>query len=134
MSSPRPVPVTDQHQRFSATILSWYQNSDKTAFREYGVTRDFVVDGIRAGKLEVRDGAIWSNPYLRVFRSRLEAYIAERLGAEHLATKKAQTELRAITKEIADTRSKLKTLEARQAELEHVLSSGLVPRVVHNAG
>ncbi len=36
--------------------------SDKTAFREYGVTRDFVVDGIRAGKLDVRDGAIWGRP------------------------------------------------------------------------
>jgi hypothetical protein len=26
--------------------------SDAMAFKEYGVTRDFIVDGIRAGKLE----------------------------------------------------------------------------------
>jgi hypothetical protein len=46
--------------------------SDATALKEYGVTRDFPVEGIRAGKLEHREGAIWGNPYLRVLRSQLE--------------------------------------------------------------
>ncbi len=32
---------------------------------EYGVNRDFVVKGIRAGKLEYRDEVIWNNPYPR---------------------------------------------------------------------
>ena len=32
---------------------------------EYGVNRDFIVKGIRAGKLEYRDEVIWNNPYLR---------------------------------------------------------------------
>ena len=39
--------------------------SDVMAQTEYGVNRDFIVKGIRAGKLEYRDEAIWSNPYLR---------------------------------------------------------------------
>ena len=51
--------------------------SDVTAQKEYGVSRDFIVEGIRAGKLEYRDGAIWGNPYLRILRSQLERYIAE---------------------------------------------------------
>jgi hypothetical protein len=68
--------------------------SDMTAQKEYGVTRDFIVEGIRAGKLDYRDGAIWGNPYLRILKSQLELYIAERLGSEHLMGKKAQTELR----------------------------------------
>ena len=55
--------------------------SDVTAQKEYGVSRDFIVKGIRAGKLEYRDGAIWGNPYLRILRSQLERYIAERLAA-----------------------------------------------------
>src|SRR5450759_4514092 len=37
--------------------------SDVTAKKEYGVDRDFIVKGIRAGKLEFREGAIWGNPY-----------------------------------------------------------------------
>jgi hypothetical protein len=97
--------------------------SDATALKEYGVTREFIVEGIRAGKLEHRDGAIWGNPYLRVLRGELELYIAERFGSEHLAGKKAQTELRTIKKAIADTKAKLAGLEARKTELERVLKT-----------
>ena len=57
--------------------------SDKTAQKEYGVSRDLIVKGIQTGKLEYREGAVWGNPYLRVLRSQLEAYIAEELGSEY---------------------------------------------------
>ncbi|MGD0107693.1 MAG: hypothetical protein ABSC06_27190 [Rhodopila sp.] len=95
--------------------------SDVTAQKEYGISREFIVEGIRAGKLEFREGAVWGNPYLRVLRSQLEPYIAEKLGAEHLTTRKAQTELRAVNKEIADLTTKLGTLKARKAELERLV-------------
>ena len=91
--------------------------SDVTAEKEYGVTRDFIVKGIKAGKLEYRDGSIWGNPYLRILRSQLETYIAKQLGSEHLGSKKSQTELRAINKEIAGLRQKLAALETRRAAL-----------------
>jgi hypothetical protein len=97
--------------------------SDVTAHKEYGVTRDFIVKGIQAGKLEYREGAVWGNPYLRVLRSQLELYIATQLGSEHLLSKKAQTELRAVNKEIAETRKKLAVLEARKAEIEHAMKT-----------
>lgn len=48
--------------------------SDVTAQKEYGVTRDFIVKVIQAGKLEYREGAVWGNPYLGVLRSQLEPY------------------------------------------------------------
>ena len=92
--------------------------SDKTAHKEYGVTHDFIVTGIQTGKLEYREGAVWGNPYLRVLRSQLELYIAEQLGSEYLSSKKARTELRVITAEIAVLRDKLAQLERRKAELE----------------
>jgi hypothetical protein len=95
--------------------------SDVTAQKEYGVTRDFIVEGIQTGKLEYRDGAVWGNPYLRVLRSQLELYIADKFGSGHLMGKRAQTELRAIKKEIANMKTKLEVLEARKTELEHVL-------------
>jgi hypothetical protein len=97
--------------------------SDVTAHKEYGVTRDFIVEGIQAGKLEYREGAVWGNPYLRVLRSQLELYIAAQLGSEHLSRKKAQTELRAINKEIGENRKKLTVLEARKAELERAMKT-----------
>src|SRR5580704_7036303 len=73
--------------------------SEVTAEKEYGVTRDFIVKGIQAGKLEYRDGAVWGNPFLRVLRSQLELYIVAQLGSEYLVSKKSQTELRAISKD-----------------------------------
>ena len=95
--------------------------SDKTAEKEYGVTRDWIETGIRAGKLEYREGAVWGNPYLRVLRSQLEQYIAEQLGSDYLSSRKAKTELRAITKEISDLKDKLSELESRKAKIEREL-------------
>ena len=92
--------------------------SDVTAKKEYGVDRDFVVKGIRAGKLEYREGAIWGNPYLRLLRSQLEQYIAEELGKDRLSNVKKQTELRKIKKEITKLKKKLNELQARRTDLE----------------
>ena len=95
--------------------------SDVTATKEYGVSRDFIVKGIRAGKLEYREGAVWGNPYLRVLRSQLERYVAEELGGHHLSSRKHQTELRTIKKEMADLKKRLAELQARRTELEKAL-------------
>jgi hypothetical protein len=95
--------------------------SDVTAEKEYGITRDFIVEGIKAGKLEYREGAVWGNPFLRILRSQLEPYIAEKLGTEHLTSTKTRTELRAINKEIAEIRKRLTALEARKAELDRAI-------------
>ena len=95
--------------------------SDVTAQKEYGVSRDFIVKGIRAGKLEYREGSIWGNPYLRILRSQLDKYIAEKLGSSHLASTKTQTELRKVKKEIAALKKKLAALQARKVEIEQAI-------------
>ncbi len=91
--------------------------SDVTAQKEYGVSREFIVEGINCGKLEFREGSVWGNPHLRILRSQLEPYIAAELGGEYLASRKHRTVLKAINKEIADLRKRLTVLEARRAEL-----------------
>lgn len=95
--------------------------SDVTAKKEYGVDHDFIVKGIRAGKLEYREGVVWGNPYLRLLRSQLERYIAEELGADYWARGKNQTELRKIKQEITDLKNRLDVLEARRAVLEQAI-------------
>jgi len=99
-------------QRKGATL------SDATALKEYGVSRDFIVKGIREGKLEYREGAIWGNPYLRLLRSQLEKYIAEQQGGKQLASAKNKTELRKVKKEISQLEKKLAALRIRKSELE----------------
>ena len=93
--------------------------SDVTAKKEYGVDRDFIVKGIRAGKLEYREASIWGNPYLRLLRSQLEKYIAEQLGKDYLSSANKQTEIRRIKREINSLKKRLKELEARKTELEN---------------
>src|SRR5260221_8204704 len=95
--------------------------SDVTARKEYGVSQDFIVEGIRAGKLEYREGSVWGNPYLRVLRGQLEKYIAEKLGTNQLESTKSQTELRKVKKEIAELKKKLTALEVRKAVLERAV-------------
>ena len=95
--------------------------SDVTAKKEYEVDRDFILKGIRAGKLEYREGVMWGNPYLRLLRSQLEKYIAEELGQDSLSKEKNKTELRIIKRDIIQAKRRLKELEARKLELEKLL-------------
>jgi hypothetical protein len=97
--------------------------SDVTAQKEYGVTRDFILEGVQAGALEFRQGAVWGNPYLRILRSQLERYIVEQLGSKYLVSKRSQTELHSISREIAAIRKKLTLLEARKIELESAIKT-----------
>ena len=92
--------------------------SDVTATKEYGVDRNFIVAGIRAGKLEYREGAIWGNPYIKILRRELEQYIIEKLGADYLQRTKGQTELREIKKEMTALGKRLDELQARRVEIE----------------
>ena len=95
--------------------------SDATAQAEYGVSRDFIVKGIEAARLEDRQAVMWGNPTLRIPRSQLEIYIAEELGEDYLVKVKSQTELRQIKKEIADLKKQLTALQDRKAALEELL-------------
>ena len=92
--------------------------SDKTAKKEYGVDREFIINGIRAGKLEYQEGSVWGNPYIKILRSQLELYIAEELGTDYLSDRVKQTELLKIKKEMTSLKIRLKELEARRLELE----------------
>jgi hypothetical protein len=93
--------------------------SDVTAKKEYGVDQDFIVKGIRAGKLEYREGVVWGSPYIKVLRRQLEQYIAEELGSNQLRSGKDRTELRKIKKEMADLQKRLDELQARKTEIEN---------------
>lgn len=95
--------------------------SEVTAKTEYGVSREFIVKGIKVGNLEYRDGVMWGNPYLRILRSQLEKFIAEELGNDYLKKVIAKTQLRSVKKEISELKKKLSILQERKAILEESL-------------
>jgi len=59
---------SSEWQRKGATL------SDKTARTELGLTHDEIVQAIRAGKLQYREGSMFGNPWLRFLRRQEEAW------------------------------------------------------------
>ena len=108
--------------------------SDATALKEYGVSQDFIVSGIRSGQLEYREGAVWGNPFLRILRSQLERYVNEQLGSNYLESRKTQTELRKVKTEIASLKKKLSVLQARKAEIEKTMISPMEGEEINDLG
>lgn len=72
---------------------------------------------MEAGRLEYRQAASWGNPYLRLLRSRLEAYIADELGKEYLTRRKSQTELRKVKKSAGRTVRNARKLQSRRIKV-----------------
>ena len=93
--------------------------SDVTAAAEYGVTQEFIIKGIEAGKLGYRQGSVRGHPYLRILRRQLEAFIAEDRGRAYLSSAKHDAELAKLMREISALKKKLRILETRKAGLEN---------------
>ncbi len=91
--------------------------SDKSARKEFGLTQQEIVAAIQAGKLQFRENNIHGNPYLRLLRHEVEAFVLDESGEEHLHKKKLQKELADLDKEGRKLKTRLKTIERRRAEL-----------------
>ena len=85
--------------------------SDKSAEKEYGISREEIIDAINAGELQFREGCIYDNPWFRLLRVEVESLVEKKYGADHLKKMKVKKELSEINRE-------LKTLNTRVSELE----------------
>ena len=102
-------------------ISAWAEKgatlSDKTAQKEFGLTRQEIVEAIRGGKLQYRENNIYGNPFLRLIRSEVEALVTEKYGKDYLKQKKIKTELAAINRTLRSLKIQTTSLEKRKAEL-----------------
>src|SRR4051794_14063410 len=98
-------------QRKGATL------SEKTAEKEFGLTREQIVKAVRAGRLRGREGSMHGNPWLRLLRREVEALVTTERGADHLKTQKAQAELTEINRQLKKVKAQAALLEKRRAEL-----------------
>jgi hypothetical protein len=101
--------LDSEWQRKGATL------SDKTARKEFGLTRDEIVQAIRAGKLQYRANSIHGNPFLRLLRREVEALVKKQHGDDFLKDRQAKTELARITRELKQLKTKVAALEERKA-------------------
>ena len=51
--------------------------SDKSACKEYKISREEIIQGINEGKLQYRVNYVYGNPWFRLLRQELEKFIAE---------------------------------------------------------
>lgn len=95
--------------------------SDKTASKEFGLTRNDIIDAINEGKLQFREGSIYGNPFFRLLRSEVEKLVEEKLGKKILIASKAKTELKNINKELKELQLKAGELEIKKNKLILIL-------------
>ena len=95
--------------------------SDKTARKEFGLTQQEILDAVNAGELQFRQSFIHGNPFLRLLRHEVEAFVAKKHGKDHLRTKLLKKELAEVNRELKRLRVETASLELRKAELLEML-------------
>lgn len=96
--------------------------SDKSARKEFGISQDEIIEGIRDGSLQYRENHIHGNPYFRLFRHEVEAFVTKKYGKDYVEKKKLENELKEVNSELRKIKARTKTLEKRKAELMTILS------------
>jgi hypothetical protein len=91
--------------------------SDKTAREEYGLTQDDIVQAIRAGRLQYREGSMHGNPWLRLLRREVEALVQQKHGDNYLKEQQSKAELSRIDRELKRLKTQIARLEERKSQL-----------------
>jgi hypothetical protein len=91
--------------------------SDKSARKEFGLTQEEIIEGINDGKLQYRTNIIFGNPYFKLVRSEVEAFVDKKYGSNYLKNKKIKKELAQVNKELKMLKAQVVSLEQRKAEL-----------------
>ena len=100
---------------------AWFKKgatlSDKSAQKEFGLTQEEIIEGIEDGKLHYRINYVSGNPYFKLVRSEVEAFVDEKYGSDYLRKKKIKKELAQTNKELKGLKAQVASLEQRKAEL-----------------
>lgn len=106
---------------YSETDSIWAKKgatlSDKSARKEFELTQEEIIEGIRAGKLQYRQNSVFGNPFLRLVRSEVEALVDEKYGHNYLKQKKIKQELAQVNTELKRLKAQVASLEQRKTEL-----------------
>jgi hypothetical protein len=91
--------------------------SDKTAWREFGLTQDEFCDAIEAGSLQDRRAHMHGNPWLRLLHREVEALARSRHGDRHVDRQQDRAETARVNRVIRRVRSELAEIEGRRSAL-----------------
>ena len=91
--------------------------SDKSAYKQFGLAHEEIINLIKTGRLQYRINNMHGNPYFKLIRSEVEAYVTEKFGKDYLRNKKLKSELAQINKRLRKLKTELKSLDYRKREL-----------------
>ena len=91
--------------------------SHKNAMKEFGLSEEQIIQGMKSGKLQYRQNYAHGNPYYRVLRSEVQKLAKEIHGVDGLQKQKDQHHLKEINKQINSLKRKLKKLEKERDDL-----------------
>ena len=91
--------------------------SDKSARKEFGITQEEIIEGIKAGELQYQQNAIHGNPYLRLLRAQVEQFVQEKYGNVYWEQKQLHNELDKINLELKRCRTHMKKLKQQKKEV-----------------
>jgi hypothetical protein len=111
MTTGEPADLDSEWLRKGATL------SDKTARKEFGLTQNEIVQGIRTGKLQYRLNSAHGNPFLRLLRREIEALVKKKHGADFLKERQMNAGLAQINREVKRLKRQLAALEDRRSQL-----------------
>jgi hypothetical protein len=69
------------------------------------------------GEVQYRTNVVFGNPYFKLVRSEVEAFVDEKYGSNYLNNKKIKNELAQVNKELKRLKAQMVSLEQRKAEL-----------------
>ena len=91
--------------------------SHKNAGKEFGLTENEIIEGIKQGKLQYRINCAHGNPYYKLLRAEVHSFAQELRGTQYLEEQELNYNLQKINKEINSLKRKLVSLEKQKIEL-----------------
>ena len=91
--------------------------SDKSARGEFDLTQEEIIEAITSGEFQYRENHMHGNPYFRLVRSEVEAFVDKKYGRNYLTRKKLKKELSEVNKALRKIKAERLSLEQRKAEL-----------------
>ena len=91
--------------------------SHTSAQKEYGLTWEEIVQAIKSGVLQYREGSMHGNPWFRLLRTEVEALVNKKHGKNYLKDQQTKTELARINRELKRLKTEIAKLEEKKSEL-----------------
>lgn len=101
--------------------VDWFKKgatlSDKSAQKEFGISQEEIYKAINDGKLHFHESDVFGNPYFKLLRSEVEAFVIEKYGKDYLERKRVKKDLAQINKELKSLKTQVAALEQKRVEL-----------------